>query len=121
MNTLIVDFEILYLLENPEIIIIEIQRKDMDEHTLSSDKFQWLKIDKATHGISPMVFRSMDSSEAIEERFFEEGFLKFGNTNGTYIAKFNSAQHQLLRMSPDEFSPLLQMAVAKYLNRDDKF
>jgi hypothetical protein len=115
MNTLIVDFEILYLLESPEIIIIEIQRKDMDDRILSSDKFQWLKIDKATHGISPMVFRSMDSSEAIEERFFEEGFLKFGNTNGTYIAKFNSAQHQLLRRSPSDLDELIALALSNYL------
>ncbi len=45
----------------------------------------------------------MDRSDNIEERYFEEGYLKFNLTSGTFIEKFNLAQHQLKILKPSEF------------------
>lgn len=117
MNTLTLDFDLLYVLESPAITLIEIQRKDLEEYAPLHAKFQWLLIDHTTLAIQQLTFRSMDASSDVEERFFEEGFLKFNNESGTYIAKFNSAQHPLLRKIPMVLSPALQLAVTNYLNR----
>lgn len=88
-------FEYLYVLESEGLYLAEIKRNDLGEYAAIGEKFQWLRVEKKTWEISKLTFRSMDSSEEIEERYFEEGFLKFNLENGTYIEKYNSAQHAL--------------------------
>lgn len=100
------DFECLYFLENFYLDIIEVKRLDLPHAASAAEKFHWLKIEKETKRVSPLTFRSMDSSGEIEERYFEEGFLKFKSTSGTFIEKYNSAQHPLhhrdcLKLSSD--------------------
>lgn len=97
-------FECIYLLESPVFYLIEIKRNDLGEFSAISEKFKWLKIVKQDLSISEMTFRSMDSSEQVEERYFEEGFLKFSKKSGTFIEKYNSAQH-LLEHIPNELLP----------------
>lgn len=88
-------FICLYYLENTEQCILEIKRTDLPENADISEVFQWLILTKQNQQIQPLIFRSMDSSGEVQERFFEQGYLKFSNQSGTYIEKFNSAQHQL--------------------------
>lgn len=95
-------FEYLYVLESDDLFLAEIKRNDLGEYAAIGERFQWLRVEKSTWEISKLTFRSMDSSEEIEERYFEEGFLKFNSESGTYIEKFNSAQHALSNVSKQE-------------------
>ena len=92
-------FDCLYFLENQQLYIIEVKRTGIPEHSTADEKFKWLKIDRETLEVQQLNFRSMDSSGQVEERYFEEGFLKFNANSGTYIEKYNSGQHQLENMS----------------------
>ncbi|WP_113653122.1 hypothetical protein [Pedobacter namyangjuensis] len=56
---------------------------------------RWFSINKATNELCPLALRSIDSSHEIRECYFDQGFLKYSSTSGTYIEKFNSGQHSL--------------------------
>jgi hypothetical protein len=60
----------------------------------------------------------MDSSLEVEERYFEEGFLKFNRDNGTFIEKYNSAQHNLEAKNNLEIPPDLTEAINNYLRKN---
>jgi hypothetical protein len=96
--------------------IIEIKRIDLDEHAPLDQKFKWLKIEKETLEITQLIFSSMDSSGEIEERFFEQGYLKFNGTVGTFIEKYNSAQHPLNRLIDFRISTQSENAIADFLS-----
>ncbi|MNL12752.1 hypothetical protein D3C87_1336270 [compost metagenome] len=89
------DFTCLYFLENEKHVVLEIKRYDLAENADIADVYLWLVIDKKARQITRLTFRSMDSSGEVQERFFEQGYLKFNSHTGTYIEKFNSGQHQL--------------------------
>jgi hypothetical protein len=57
----------------------------------------------------------MDSSGEIEERYFEQGYLKFNHTTGTFIEKYNSAQHPLDRRMEWKLSSALENAIIDFL------
>ncbi|WP_285054602.1 hypothetical protein [Pedobacter ginsengisoli] len=108
-------FKILYHLENGTHHILEIKRTDLNATADLSDVYKWLYIDKGSLMINQLWFKSMDSSGHIEERFFEQGYLKFNSKEGTFIEKFNSAQHQLINKSSENTSPELTDAIEEYL------
>lgn len=89
------DFTCLYFLENNKHAVLEIKRYDLAENADIADVYLWLVINKQSEQITRLTFRSMDSSGEVQERFFEQGYLKFNSHTGTYIEKFNSGQHQL--------------------------
>jgi len=100
-------FECLFLLDNFYLAIIEVKRNGLPETAIAEERFHWIRYDKETRQTARLTFRSMDSSGEVEERYFEEGFLKFNGTIGTFIEKYNSAQHPLIRTSeqlPEEMS-----------------
>ena len=107
-------FECLYFLENFYMLIIEIKRLGLPEGTEISEKFKWIKIDKDTSEITQLHFSAMDSSGEIEERYFEEGYLKFNNTIGTFIEKYNSAQHPLDRRMEWKLPTTLANAIDEF-------
>ena len=109
------NFQCLYFLENFNLWIIELKRLDLPEDAATGDKFKWLLIDKQTLKISPMDFSSMDSSQQIEERFFQQGYLKFNDSTGTFIEKYNSAQHPLDRRKDFKISTALENAIIEFL------
>ena len=108
-------FEYLFFLENIYLYILEVKRSDLPESADASQKFKWLRIDKETLGITQLHFASMDSSGEIEERYFSEGYLKFNGTTGTFIEKYNSAQHPLDRRIDFRASTLLENAITEFL------
>lgn len=108
-------FECLYFLENPTVQLIEIKRTDLAGDVEVSQKFKWLRIDKETMKISALDFSSMDSSGEIEERYFEQGYLKFNQAMGTFIEKYNSAQHPLDRRLDWKFPTALENAISDFL------
>ncbi len=88
-------YKILYLFESPSLFITEIKRLNMPEGAELSEIFHWLYLDRKSGALIKLWFRSLDSSPAIEERFFEQGYLKFNTAEATFIEKYNSAQHSL--------------------------
>ncbi|MNK22095.1 hypothetical protein D3C87_403660 [compost metagenome] len=108
-------FDCLYLLDGIEFHLLEIKRNDLVDHAPISEKFQWLKVSKLDHSISKLTFHSMDSSQEIEERYFEEGFLKFSINTGTFIEKYNSAQHILTNRSNDQLPEALNKQISDLL------
>lgn len=78
------------ILENTDHYLVEVKRTGNDDFLQS---FQWLKISKDLENVSSLNLKTIDSSYQVEERFFEEGYLKFNAKNGIFIEKFNSGQH----------------------------
>ncbi len=109
-QTLVSTFTFRHILENTDHYLIEVRDDSLFEGIVSPN-FQWLKITKDFKQTSGLLLKSMDSSWDIEERFFEEGYLKFGLTGGIFIEKFNSGQHQyqlLNNEAESRFIPTLQ-------------
>jgi len=120
MNTLTKHlFECIYFLESPALYVLEIKRNDLNEYAPVAEKFQWLRMEKSSLEISRLNFRSMDSSKDVEERFFEEGFLKFNTDTGTYIEKYNSAQHPLVNNSKQEIPTVVLEGIFSMLYKDE--
>ncbi|RZK81143.1 MAG: hypothetical protein EOO92_05690 [Pedobacter sp.] len=109
-------FKCLYYLENGTLSIVEIKRTDLSADADISDVYKWLQIDKFSFEVLPLSFRSMDSSDHVEERFFEQGYLTFNKEQGTFIEKFNSAQHNLRNHQHKELPAEVQTAVEAFLN-----
>jgi len=109
------NFKCLYFLENFYLQIIEIKRVDLPEDAEIAEKFKWLTIDKESMSVTQLHFKSMDSSGEIEERYFEEGYLKFNSSIGTFIEKYNSAQHPLNRQIDFKLSTAVENAITTFL------
>lgn len=110
-------FECLYVLNNSQLYILEIRRSDLSDTAPAAERFRWMKIDRQNNQITNLTFRSMDAAGEIEERYFEQGFLKFNKETGTFIEKFNSAQHTLLRTYGNELSPEMYIAIEDFLKQ----
>ncbi|MFP5081333.1 hypothetical protein [Pedobacter sp. JCM 36344] len=109
-------FKTLYYLENGSLSILEIKRTDLSEDADISDVYKWLQVDKFSFQVSLLSFRSMDSSDNVEERFFDQGYLKINKDEGTFIEKFNSGLHNLKNQSNREIPSEVQVAVEAFLN-----
>lgn len=110
------DFTCLYFLENEDHTVIEIKRYDLDEKADIADLYLWLILEKQSGNIQKLAFRSMDSSGEVQERYFDQGYLKFNSQNGTYIEKFNSGQHQLENKTGQSLPIEINKALTSYLN-----
>jgi hypothetical protein len=109
------EFTCLYFLENTTIYIIEVKRIDSPENFPIAQRIKWLRIDKETLAITELTFSAMDSAGDIEERYFEQGYLKFNQNEGTYIEKYNSAQHPLFRRMVYRMSTPLKNVISDFL------
>lgn len=100
------------VLENSDHYLVEVKHTD---HTDFLSHFHWLKISKDFVQIDALNLKTGDSTYQVEERFFEEGYLKFNATNGIFIEKFNSGQHhyQLLN-DPELDSTFMQLIEAHF-------
>ena len=108
-------FDCLYLLENQQLYILEVKRNGLPLDTPLSDRSKWLRIAKHSLEITDLNVRSVDRSTEIEERYFDEGFLKFNNSIGTYIEKYNSAQHPLEKKTTPDLPAALAQSINNYL------
>lgn len=108
-------FKCVYFLENFYLYILEIKRTDLPDDAQIDEKFKWLRIDKESMEISRLNFTAMDTSGEIEERYFEEGYLKFNQTIGTFIEKYNAAQHPLNRRLAFKMHTALENAIDSFL------
>ncbi|SFH02029.1 hypothetical protein [Pedobacter insulae] len=110
-------FTCIYFLENTDTYLLEIKRNDLPQDEDISKIYQWMRVSKDFQEANPLTFRSMDSSMEVEERYFEEGFLKFNRDNGTFIEKYNSAQHKFEAKSNAEIPPALTEAINKFCQK----
>ncbi|RZL44726.1 MAG: hypothetical protein EOP00_19200 [Pedobacter sp.] len=76
------------ILENSAHFLIEVKEKLSFDHD-----FSWIKISRDQKQISVLNLNFVDSSYHVEERYFNEGYLKFNDKEGIFIEKFNSHQH----------------------------
>lgn len=106
-----------HYLENELYCVLEIKRRNFDPQTTISLPDQWVYVDKQNLKISPLTLRSVDSSGEIQERFFDQGYLKFNGQNGTFIEKFNSAQHQLENKTGKDPAVEIQEAIILFLSK----
>jgi len=109
------NFKCLFFLENDGLQLVEVKHTDLDENAEASEIFKWLRIDSSTNEVSQLIFSTMDSSGEIEERYFEEGYLKFNSKTGTFIEKFNSAQHALVRRDELQLPVHLQNLIETFI------
>ena len=112
------NFECLYFLDNDLFCIVEIKLTDLPIDAPRKDRFKWLMINKKTAIIKELHFQSMDSSHAIEERFFDLGYLKFDSEKGVFISKEPQAQHPLENAANNEIPHEIVEVVSKYLTED---
>jgi len=75
------------LWRNCNLSLIGVKRHDVAENAPASDKLLWLRIERKTMEISQLVFRPMDADSTVQERYLEQGLLKFGSTIGPYMEK----------------------------------
>jgi hypothetical protein len=108
-------FNCLYYLEDGTTCIVEIKRNDLAADADISEVFRWLMIDLQSSEVTGLDFRSMDRSDNVEERFFDQGYLKFNPEQGTFIEKFNSAQHQLVNKTKIALPENISTTIADYL------
>lgn len=110
------DFEYLFYLQNQHIIILEIKRKDLSNDAPAEDRFKWLWIERSDNSITKLDFCSMDNSREIQERYFDQGYLKFNDKTGTFIEKYNSAQHSLERCDPAIEDDVIHQLIVGFLS-----
>ncbi|MET0572835.1 MAG: hypothetical protein ABWZ79_15530 [Pedobacter agri] len=109
-------FKILYLFESSTLFIVEVKRLDLPENADLSDLYQWLYLDRQSGAFIKLWFNSMDSSPAVEERYFEQGYLKFNEGQATFIEKYNSAQHSLINKTKNKPDPKLLTLLEDYFS-----
>jgi len=108
-------YKILYFFQNSDTVILEIKRLDLPDNADAEATFHWLYFDKITGSLIKLWFRSMDSSTEIEERYFEQGYLKFNKTEATYIEKHNSSQQKLNNMGNRAIGEDISALLENYL------
>lgn len=101
------------VLENTDHYLVEVKRTGNVDILLD---FQWLKISKDLDQINSLNLKTIDSSYQVEERFFDEGYLKFNASTGIFIEKFNSGQHQYQIINDLELTNSLSQLLDDYFS-----
>lgn len=109
-------FNCLYLFENQEIFIVEINRTDLPDGSIKSDVCKWLLVDKDRLGITQLVLLSLNSSDFNEERFFRQGYLSFDSDQAIYIRESSSIQNILKTKGSSELPAPLAEAIQELLS-----
>lgn len=109
------DFTCLYFLENETHAILDIKRLDLGENLNLTEACFWLIFDKQKLTIQKLSLRSVDADGEVQERFFDQGYLKFNSQNGTFIEKFNSGQHQLENKTGHPLPAEIKEVLTSYL------
>jgi hypothetical protein len=111
------EYKVSHLFENPQTLIIEIRLLDNALDTDSPSKNHWLYFDKLSLSLVKLWLRSSDSSSEIKELYFEQGYLKFSNTEATFIEKFNSSQHKLFNFTKRPINAETNNIIETYIKR----
>lgn len=94
-------YQLRYLFENDERYIMEITNKG------SFQENSWLVYQKLSKSFTPLTFKFMDYSSFVEERFFDEGFLKVNSETVTFIEKVSRKIETLKNLNSESFPEFL--------------
>lgn len=78
------NYRVLYLLQSPKLIILEIKRLNLPDTAPADQVYQWLHYLPATEQLTPLTFVAMHSAPPFEERQFAQGSLRFSSIEGTF-------------------------------------
>ncbi|WP_316825516.1 hypothetical protein [Pedobacter miscanthi] len=109
------NYKVLQLFENTQIMILEIKIHGLNEEANRPSIYYWLYFNKLSLSLIRLWLRSSDSSSEIEERYFEQGYLKYSGREATFIEKFNSCQHKLINDIKVTLNPDTQRLIGEYL------
>ena len=77
-------YKVLFFLENESVVIAEIKRTDLPDTATPDMKFHWVKYVKKSALVEILVFRKMNATGDLQERWFEQGTLKFTKSEGYF-------------------------------------
>ncbi|WP_231427775.1 hypothetical protein [Pedobacter sp. Leaf250] len=117
LTTMLYNFTILNLFENAETLIIEVECIDLPNIITDSHISQWLYLDKVTFSMIKLWLNSVNSSSDVEERYFQQGYLKFNNFEATFIEKYNLSQNQLLNNKYHQLPNHTHQLIQEYLRQ----
>jgi hypothetical protein len=83
---------------------------------LSKKRLERIVINKTGLDVKELEFKSMNSSNQIEERFFDLGYLKFDTQKGVYISKEPTTPYALENNNPEQVPTQIMEATTWYLN-----
>nr|WP_320059050.1 hypothetical protein [uncultured Bacteroides sp.] len=77
-------YKVLFFLENESVVIAEIKRTDLPDTATPDMKFHWVKCLKKSTLVEIFTFRAMNATDELQERWFEQGELKFSKSEGYF-------------------------------------
>ncbi|WP_071145125.1 hypothetical protein [Bacteroides ihuae] len=77
-------YKVLFFLENESVVIAEIKRTDLPDTATPDMKFRWVRYVKKSTFVEIFTFRAMNATDELQERWFEQGELKFTKSEGTF-------------------------------------
>lgn len=101
-------------LDNHIFAIVEISTKNPLTHT-NGKSYHWLLVHKVQLTVRELQLKSRDDSDAVHERYFDMGYLKFDSSNGVFIVQENHELHPLSNLSCQDIPSVLLEAVENYL------
>ena len=107
-------YRVLYLLQSPGLLLLEVQRLDLPATAPKSELYQWLHYLPASNQLTPLNFVSMHSAPPFEERFFTQGELRFSDIEGVFRPAGTTQAITLHRdFLPDLPPPLAEQLAAQ--------
>lgn len=108
-----IDFDCHDFFDNMSLCILEISLLTGD-----SEKrlYKWLIINKSNLSIKPMLLKTRDGSAAVQERFFDMGFLKYDAVSGVFIEAAAKDVHHLEHKGCEEIPSDYLSAIKAYLH-----
>ncbi|WP_321330792.1 hypothetical protein [uncultured Bacteroides sp.] len=97
-------YEVLFFLENESVAIVEIKRTDLPESATPDMKYHWVRCTKSNHLVDLFTFWKMNATDELQERWFEQGELKFSPLSGYFedSAGRISLQNHTGNLPPEE-------------------
>lgn len=107
------DFECHDFFDNTNLCILQISWVD---HTTQEKRLEWLLVTKITASIKKMQLRNSDASRAVQERYFDLGFLKYGGSSGVFIESAAKDLHHLAHKACEDIPTDYLLAIRAYLD-----
>lgn len=77
-------FRMIYCFESPDAYIFETKRTDLPKDADLKDVYQWFYLNRSTHHLKHLVFRSMIKGAEEQSRTFLDAQFVFNSVGGTF-------------------------------------
>lgn len=101
------NLRLIYSFESDSLIILEIEKKNIDKLSPPDKRFFWLKYDKESKKLERLDFVSMKSERELENRVFAQGEFKFNPFQGTFLDSRGEHKLYLQKILSDEFKGVI--------------